>query len=823
MSNNNISDNLNPLAPDELKNSEEFGMKILKTCYNKWKNGFGTESWSARVQRFEKNRQYAAGRQNTDQYKDIVNADGQIAVLNLDYSPLPIAIPFLNRLKDRYMQRVEKIKCVAVDPFSQNKKREAKEGERFKLNYGDKIKQIQSEAGLELESFKEDDPRNEQELDIKFGFTYKEAEEILMELGIDLVFYDNKWQDVIKDRILEDIYTCGYAVVHTELDGSGKIKTPTVKPEYFITSYFDTQNNEEWQYNGQLRFMSIAEVRLRFPNKISEQELFNIANKYTGQYGNPSRWDYSWDNDYRNALARPWDGYTVPIVDLYYKTLYNLKYEKKEDNFGRELLKKPKTIRSDKEYEKSAPYYVAYHGVMIADSDHLLKWKLADNMLKPNDDLTEVYSPYSIFMHNNNKCSNTPLIETMIPSIDLMHNLHYKTLQIIAATAPDGADIDVSRLSEIDMGAGVGVVSPLALYGIYLQTGNRYYMGTGDDGVNDGKPPITPNNFQYSNKLEQLDAKWQREYEKLNVFTGSNNLDSGIITNQATATTTVNAAKQISASASNYVYNAYVNIMNGVAKNVSLRLWDKFVFGEGSFDGYTNALGKDNIEYVKLEATDDFEKTNFDVKIEAVIDDAAEQRLNQRIDMALANQQITIQDSIELDMIDNPRYKAIMLATRAKQKRAEDIKEARINSEENTKSAIAAANAKSEGDLKLAGTEHSNKKELMMLENTSEEQKEGYKFAGILKAKVVDAVLSKPGSTISDIPDFIWSGLNLTNDAQKQLMLQALQQIALQNQAVQQQQQMMAQTQQQQQGQPQQQIDPNQQQEMPQEQMQQVA
>lgn len=774
----------NPLSPDEVKNTEAFGLSVLQNCYSKWKNGFGTESWVNRVQRFERNRQYANGRQNTDQYKDIVKVDGQVAVLNLDYSPLPIAIPFLNRLKDRYNQRIEKIRCVAVDPFTQDKKRKAKEGERFKMNYGPAIQKIQQEAGMELENFSADDPKTEQELDIKFGFNYKEAEEIIMELGLDLVFYENDWQDVLKDRILSDVTECGYAVINTELDGSGRIKTPFVKPEYFISSYSEFNDFRDWQYQGQLKFMNIAEMRLRFPGKLGEEELYNLASKYTGQYGNPSSWNYSWNSDYRNALARPWDGYTVPIVDLYYKTLYNLTYEKKENSFGREILKKTTKTTQDRQYEKSQPYYVAYHGVMVADTNILLEWKLGENMLKPNQNLTEVYSPYTIFMHNNNRCSNTPLVETMIPSIDLMHNLHYKTLQIIAATAPDGADIDVSRLSDIDMGKGVGVVSPLQLYSIFLQTGNRYFKGETDDGQPNGSPPISPNNFQYSNKLEQLDAKWQREYEKLNIFTGSSNLDAGIITNQATAGVTIDNAKKISASASNYIYNAYLSIFKGVAKNVQLRLWDKFVYGEGSFDGYTRALGKDNIEYIKLEATDDFEKTNFDVKIEAVVDDAEEARLNQRIDIALANKEITIQDAIELDMIDNPRYKAIMLATRAKQKQQQDMEQAAANSKNNTDQAIAAANAKSQGDLAVDAQSHKNALELAQVDNKSKEIEENLKFSGILKAKVVDSILAKPGATVADIPDFVWSGLNLTNDVQKQQMLQVLQQIALENQQI---------------------------------------
>jgi len=766
----------NPLAADSDKGTQEFGLKVMKSCYNKWANGFGSESWVNRVKRYDKNRKYAAGKQDTTQYRDVVNVEGLPPLLNIDYTPLPIAIPFLNRIKDRYMQRTEKIRCQSVDPFSQSKKRKAKEDDRFKMQYRDQIQQVQQEAGMELEQFSEDDPKNEQELDIKYGFTYKGKEEIIMELGTKLVFDDNDWDDVIKERLIFDTATCGFAVTHTEVDGSGKIRTPFIKPERFITSYSEFNDFRDWQYQGQVRDISIMEIRLRFPGKISEEALYNLAKSNAGKMGNPTWGDYSYTSDSTRAIARPWDNYTVQVVDLHYKTLYNLKYERKQNRFGGEVLKKTNVKEEGKEYEESKPYYVAYHGVWIKDTDILLKWELARNMLKPNDNLTEVFSPYSVYMHDNNRCTNTPLIETMIPSIDLMQNIHLTTLRIIAATAPDGADIDVSGLSEIDMGAGVGNVSPLQLYAIYLQTGNRYFkrMDDADENPN-GQPPISPQNHQYSNKLEQLDAKWQREYEKLQQIVGSSNLDAGYITNQATSNVTLQSAKTISASATNFIYNAYLAIMKRTAKKVQIALWDKFVYGENSYDGYIKALGKDNIDFLNSEAMDDFEKTNFDVAIEAVVDDGEMQRLNQRIEIALSTQQITIEDSIMLDMIENPKYKAAMLAARAKQKMADDIKKATINAQNNTEQAKAAAAAKGEADLQVEQQKHANEVELLTLRLQSMQKEESFKFNGILKAKVVDAILAKPNATIEQIPDWVFDGLELTNDAQKQMMIEALQ------------------------------------------------
>ena len=109
----------NTLDPDNEKAKPEFGMKVMKSAYEQWRSGYGSESWVVRKQRFDYNRSFAVGKQPMSEYKDIIDTEGQLTVINLQYTPSPIAIPFLNRLKDKYMQRIEKISCVSIDPFTQ--------------------------------------------------------------------------------------------------------------------------------------------------------------------------------------------------------------------------------------------------------------------------------------------------------------------------------------------------------------------------------------------------------------------------------------------------------------------------------------------------------------------------------------------------------------------------------------------------------------------------------------------------------------------------------------------------------------------------------
>lgn len=493
----------NTLDSDKQKNSESFGFSVLKSCYERWKSGYGSESWVVKKQRFDYNRSFSVGKQPMSEYKDIIDTEGQLSVINLQYTPNPIAIPFLNRLKDRYMQRVEKISCVSIDPFTQSKKEKAKNDALFKMKNKEAIMALQQESGVQLEEFKDTDPEDEQELDIEFGFNYKEREEVVMENLINLVFYDNKWSKVVKDRVFDDLINCGYAVTKTYIDPNGKVKIKFVKPDNFITSYSEWNDMRDWEWQGEVDYMTITDIRLKYPNKFSEQELFDLAREHSGLFNN-ALWTYNWSYVWLNAVARPYDSYRVQVCNITYKTLYNLNYEKKLDRFGKEILDPAKELKEGKEYEKSKPYYVSYTGAYIINTDKVLEWGLSKNMIKPEKNLTEISSPYTVYMYNNNQMVNTPLIETMIPSIKMMQLLNLKCQNIIATIAPDGSNIDFAGLSDIDLGSGVGIVSPLQLYGIYLQTGNMYYKGIGDDGEERRQPPITPNNVNFSNKLQQI-------------------------------------------------------------------------------------------------------------------------------------------------------------------------------------------------------------------------------------------------------------------------------------------------------------------------------
>jgi hypothetical protein len=774
-----------PLLPDSTKNSPDYGLKLMRTAYGQWINGYGGYSQKQRQTRFDYNKAYAQGMQPMQEFLDYLDINGQQPYSNIDFTPLPIAIPLLQRIKDRFNQRIEKIRCNSIDPVSISKKNKAKMDAKFRMEFKDQIAQIEQQSGIQLEDPDAFTPEDTEELDVHFGFTYKQREEVMMEQGIDLVLYDNQWTE-IKNAILDDLLIYGFSGTKTNIDNNGRIKIRRINPYNLVVSYSERSDMNDLEWVGEVFYMSITDVRQQYPGKISEEELFNLSKSMVGKFNNPASFTFTWNYQYANAIARPYDAFKVPVLQLSLKTLYNITYEKNEDRFGKTILDKTTKVKDGKDYVKSKPFYVEYEGAWICDTNYLLHWGVANNMAKPNDNLQECILPYTIYMYNNNRMTNKPVIETIIPSIKQMQLAHLQIQKIVSQAAPDGYTVDIAGMADVDLGNGKGALQPMELIRIYKQTGVIFYKGQVDDTEGNSRPPITPLNVPFTAKLESFINLYNFELNKLERMLGSNSLDQGVISNQAVGKGVLDSARQIGENSINYVYNSYLNILERTAKLTQMRLWDILVFGKKGYEGYKYALGSDRVDYIRLEAEDEFEKTNFDVKIEATIDDNAKQMLENNIQQALAQQSIELEDAIQIRLLDNPKAANYYLVSAQKKRRKLRMEEAKSNSEMQMQQAVQAAQAKSQGELQLEQAKAQFKLQQYEEELENDKERETLKYFNILRVKTLEKLLEQ-GTSIDEMPSFIFDGIDAVVKTQKQIILEELQDQAEQQQAKEQQ------------------------------------
>ncbi len=118
-----------------------------------------------------------------------------------------------------------------------------------------------------------------------------------------------------------DLAVCGIAAAKTSFNTAEGITVDYVDPAYMVYSYTEDPNFEDVYYVGEIKSITIPELKKEFPN-IPEKELERIQNM-------PGNRQYisGWGN---------YDENTVQVLYFDYKTYHNQVFKIKETPYGSE-------------------------------------------------------------------------------------------------------------------------------------------------------------------------------------------------------------------------------------------------------------------------------------------------------------------------------------------------------------------------------------------------------------------------------------------------------------------------------------------------------
>jgi hypothetical protein len=195
----------------------------------------------------------------------------------------------------------------------------------------DYIESVKQTLGIDL--YQSPDPttipESKEELELKMQLSYKQSIEIAEEESISTVFAQNKY-DLVRRRLNMDLTVLGIAAAKTSFNTAEGIKVDYVDPAYMVYSYSEDPNFEDIYYVGEVKAITIPELKKEFPN-ISEKELERIQN----MPGNRS-YITGW-GDY--------DENTVQVMYFDYKTYHNQVFKIKQTDQGlMKAIEKPDTF-----------------------------------------------------------------------------------------------------------------------------------------------------------------------------------------------------------------------------------------------------------------------------------------------------------------------------------------------------------------------------------------------------------------------------------------------------------------------------------------------
>ncbi len=679
------------VVPDAEKNTYDYGLAVGRAIENEWFRGdkglgaggrFGN-SW----QDFHRLRLYARGEQSVAKYKDELSINGDLSYLNLDWKPVAVLSKFVDIVVNGMTDKGYEIKSFASDPFA------IKQRTQFVF---DAIKDMQSRKQIEalneatgqnfFSSINPDAlPQNEEELELYMQLSYKQSIEIAEEELIDNVLNYNKY-DEVKKRLAYDLVVLGISAVKTDFNLANGITVDYVDPANLVYSYTEDPNFEDIYYVGEMKSMSLQEVKKLFPY-LTDSELEEIQ-KYPGD-ANYTRNYYGQDDQYSQ----------VQVLFFEYKTYNNQVFKIKQTDQGLEkALEKPDTFdppENDNFERVHRAIEVLYSGAKILGHEKMLKWELAENMTRPFSDQTKVQMNYAISAPRMYKGRIDSLVSKCISFADMIQLTHLKIQQVLSRTVPDGVFVDVDGLAEVDLGNGTSYNAQEAL-NMYFQTGSIVGRSLTQDGdPNRGKVPIQE--LQTSSGIQKIQAliqTYQYYLQMIRDVTGLNEARDG---SQPTKDALVGLQK-LAAAASNtatkHILQSLMYLTIRACENISLKASDML-----SFPLTKNALISCINQY-NVGSLEEIEKLNmheFGIFLELEPDEEEQQMLEQNVQIALQSGGINLEDAIDIRQIKN-----IKLANQyLKQKQAERAEAAAMAQQQNIQMQ-AQANAQASEQAALA-------------------------------------------------------------------------------------------------------------------------
>lgn len=689
------------LASDEIKATDEFGLKMAKAIEYEWffRPNDGSCNYYDKRDKYHNLRLYARGEQSTKIYKDLLNGGENESYTNYDWRPLQIIPKFIKLIVNQMTERLFDIKAEAVDNYSTNLRENYKKNLENLMASTPIMEKAKKVLGVDIfpQNF-EEYPKTQDEIDLHMGLKYKPAIEIASEEAIKYTLDLNDY-DEIQSRVIEDIATIGLGAIKHITDPSKGIVIEYVDPSNLVYSYPKNRTFKDVHYYGQIRRITINEFKRLSKGKFTDEEIKKMAEQsfnWANYHGNL--------NDQKNSLddlSTDMGHIMIDIMDFTFKSTNTISYKKKYNkNGGFKMTKKESTfIKKNKDYEgydvNKKIIDVWYEGTLVLGTNVIFNYKLCENMIRPDGYLNKTLPNFLLYASELYQNRTKSLLERIIPYVDQMQQIHIKLQQLIAKARPNGIYIDIDGLSEINLGDG-NFLTPLEAIKIYNETGNVIGTSVNSGGeYNYGREPIKELKNGIVDGLDRLMAAYNHY---LNLLRNAIGIPQGADASMPHPDTLVGVQKQValnSNTATRHILDSSLNISKRLGKSLALRLKDIFKYSDLK-NVYINAIGKLNVKI--LEALKKYHLHDLGINIELKPDVQEKQFLEQNIQQALQQQLITLDDAIDIRNISNIKLANELLKVRRirrdKQKKAHEEKIARIQQESQVAAVQKAAQAK---------------------------------------------------------------------------------------------------------------------------------
>jgi hypothetical protein len=647
------------VVSDAEKASYNYGLQVSRAIEQEWFDQGRTSGnrYQTNSSNFHELRLYARGEQSTKKYKDELSINGDLSYLNLDWKPVPVISKFVDIVVNGISQKTYDIKAFAQDPESLKKRTDYATG-LIKDMYGKNIiNRVKTATGIDVSQTNiptNQLPETIEEVEMHMQLSYKQSVEIAEEEAINNVLAKNKYDETRK-RLNHDLTVIGISSVKTNFNVSNGITIDYVDPAYLVYSYTEDPNFEDIYYVGEVKAITIPELKKQFPD-LPEEELYKIQ-----QMPGNRQYVTGWGN---------YDENTVQVLYFEYKTYMNQVFKIKRTETGLEkALEKTDEFNPPPNDNFERVYRtieVLYSGAKVLGTNTMLKWELSENMTRPFADTTKVVMNYNICAPRMYKGRIDSLVNKITGFADMIQLTHLKLQQVMSRIIPDGVFLDMDGLAEVDLGNGTNY-NPAEALNMYFQTGSIVGRSLTQDGdVNRGRVPVQElTSSSGQGKIQSLIQTYQYYLQMIRDVTGLNEARDGSNPDKDSLLGLQKMAANASNVATRHINQASDYLTLRTCENISLKINDVL-----DFPLTRNSL-MESISSFNVHVLKEIESLNlhdFGIYLELEPDEEEKAQLEQNIQIALQAGGIDLDDVIDIRQIKNLKLANQLLKLRKKKK-----------------------------------------------------------------------------------------------------------------------------------------------------------
>jgi len=689
-----------PLASNEEKQSPEYGLKYCKYVSDQWFNGKIISegcSFQERQTWVRDRRLYAKGKQDQTRYKDVVAREKEdLSFLNLDWRPTNLAGKFVRLVaggtdEENYSVSTQALDRLAGKNRDENKKTLNKNLESKKLR-----KEAKNLLGIDMtpKSYvPEDDDDLKMYLDVKYRPKCEIAEEIL----IGYVMKTNNWHN-IKEKINEDLAVTAMGITKVRTDNLNGVVPEYIDPATFIHSYVRSKDFNDMKYGGHVEPTTIGDLKRN--GGFSDNELRDIAKTYApvNELG------------IRDIAETPMTSLTemkVDVLHLSFETTKTLAYKRRKTKHGNFYSPRKDTYNPPKrsDYDRADnTFNTWYECSYVVGTDYVYNYKESENIL--TDESDNALSDYVI--RTSDWFENKPhsFVEEIEPVLDQMHYTLLKLQHLVAEIRPNGANIDLDMLAELESATKGGEkMSWQEILAMFQTKGITFSKRSnmGEDGIKDGSAVQTTSNGVPAN-LPHLLEILQEQYQRVRDITGINPFRDGSNNERALVGVQQLAFLQSNV-ATSHIVNASLDITKVTAERISSRLTD--IFNKSHLRQlYERAVSKENMDVVESLKDRNLHDFGFHIQLKPTAEALAE--LTEDLSLAIQEGSISVEDKMEAKELAQINIKVAreflkyVRGKRMKEKREDEAKRMQNKAMSDAKAAQASEQFKMQSTQQIA-------------------------------------------------------------------------------------------------------------------------